>query len=133
MRKRIESFIAIAVMLGFFFFGCTLLMMPPLAHVDLFERGRKANAIFYEVSPGGEGPATCLYGFYVDHYPFEGHYTCEKFNYELGDTLQIVYLVNDPNINALKEQVESPFIKNFSALLNKSKLLHHALFEKDTI
>jgi hypothetical protein len=101
--------------------------------ITLLEKGRKIKAIV-DATGGGEGPAIRFYSFCVNKQTYTGCY--EENNapqFALGDSITLLYLISDPAMNSILIETDRPYVKNLSALFKKSKLLHHALFEKDTI
>lgn len=71
----------------------------------LKKSGKLVKGIIYRKSlVGSKGTIRCFYNFDVDGIKYEGFYDNDA--YKKGDSLEIIYYIEDPSLNQAKQFVE---------------------------
>jgi hypothetical protein len=63
------------------------------------------------------------YIFHVNNIEYSGGYTAENKaeNVSMGDTIEVIYLPSDPDINGIKEELNGGFANFFSLFVSGKK------------
>lgn len=65
----------------------------------IMEDGRQTSAVVIKFVSSSRHGDSFKYAFYVDGLLYDGWYDADREDYSIGDTIDIIYYVEDPDIN----------------------------------
>lgn len=109
LLTNIIAYLVIGIMLCFFFYK--IVLEDYYHRLLLIEKGVPFIALVTGYDIGDGEPVELVYEFKVNDVPYRGYFINPRTNEDIGDTVDIYLLLNDPSISALRREVDIPMLR----------------------